>query len=189
MEASGQEMPAKDKENSELNDNVLMEAPSSLPTKAHYDNVKMKYFNSLGMSKPPSGPLPNRERGSTVPTKYHELTKDLSTADREYIRKPISPARKRSISTPLNTTKGIPIPGVKVSEPIQSGVFQFDSDEELSGDEYRDFEEEPQSYIPGSQFIPPHEMLAKGDGFEVGTARSLAVWESQRRKKLNDVSE
>jgi len=187
MEASGQEMPTKEKENSEENDNVLMEAPSSLPTKVHYDNVKMKYFNSLGMSKPPSGAIP-RERGSTAPTKYHELTKDLSTRDKEYIRKPISPARKRSVSTPINTTKGIPIPGVKVSDSIQSGVFQFDSDEDLSGDEYREYEEEPQSYIPG-QFIPPHEMLAKGDGFEVGTARSLAVWESQRRKKMNDVSE
>jgi len=188
MEESG-EIPTKDKENSsEEGENVLMEAPSSLPTKVHYDNVKMKYFNSLGMNKPPTSASNSRERGSTAPTKYHELTKDLSNADKEYLRKPISPARKRSASTPINTiSKGIPIPGVKV-ESIQSGVFQFDSDEDLSGDEYRDFDEEPQSYIPG-QFIPPHEMLAKGDGFEVGTARSLAVWESQRRKKMNDVSE
>jgi len=155
-----------------------------LPSKAHYDKVKMKYLSTLGMNKPPAISFP-RERGKTAPMKYGDVTDQLSAADKEYIRKPISPARKRSVSTPINTiTKGIPIPGVR-TESSDDTIFQFDSDEDRSEE---DRSEEDDYSLSNSKFIPPHEMLAKG-GFEVGTARSLAVWESQRRKKMNDLSD
>jgi len=192
MEQSEQEeMPTKDKENSGIDENGTFDGPSSLPTKAHYDAVKMKYFSSLGMNKPPTNTVTKRERGKTEPSsRYADLTVDLTPDDKEFIKKPISPARKRSISTPLNAiSKGIPIPGSKTSESIHA-IFQFDSDEELSGSDEvgKEIDDEAMSYRPGQQFIPPHEMLKKGGDFEVGTARSLAVWENQRRKKMNDLS-
>jgi len=153
------------------------QGPSSLPPpKVHYDSVKMKYFASLGMNKPP--PNVKRERGQTTPLKFADPTHDLSEEDKAYL-KPISPSRPRSVSTPIGTTKGIPIPGKNET------LFQFDSDEEFSGEEKQSTPDE-NSYR--GKFIPPHEMIAKG-GFEVGTARSLAVWESQRRKRMNDVSD
>jgi hypothetical protein len=153
-------MKEKEKENTGENGGVAFEGASSLPTKAHYDSVKMKYFSSLGM-KPPVNMEPKRERGSTAPVKYAELTKELSAADKEYIRKPISPARKRSVSTPLNAiSKGIPIPGSKGEIEIQETLFSFDSDEEFSGEDYAQDEDNATSYRPG-EFIPPHEMLKR----------------------------
>jgi len=184
-----EEMPTKEKENTESNENSTFEGPGSLPTKAHYDAVKMKYFSSLGMNKPPNNNVIKRERGRTEPSsRYADLTADLTADDKEFIRKPISPARKRSISTPLNTiSKGIPIPGSKTSETIHA-IFEFDSDEELSGSDEVDREIDDEESYRTVQFIPPHEMLKKVGDFEVGTARSLAVWENQRRKKMNDLS-
>eukprot|EP01118_Nematostelium_gracile_P004803 TRINITY_DN15732_c0_g1_i1.p1 TRINITY_DN15732_c0_g1~~TRINITY_DN15732_c0_g1_i1.p1 ORF type:complete len:176 (-),score=47.49 TRINITY_DN15732_c0_g1_i1:65-592(-) len=173
------EIPGAFKPEETPKDENPFEGPSSLPAKGHYDAVKMKYFASLGMNKHPTPP-PNRERGQTTPPlRYNEITNALSEDDRNYL-KPISPARKRSISTPINTTKGIPIPGSRASE---SGIFSFDSDEEMPNE--AGSPDMPEESWRGGKFIPPHELMAKGD-FEVGTARSLAIWEAQRRKRGND---
>jgi len=183
MEESDKSMPSKDKEEilTSLNEPVL-EGASSAPSKAHYDVVKMKYFSSLGMNKPPND-IMKRDRSTTAPPINQELT---TTADKRYIIKTTSPARKRSVSTPPNS-KGIPIPPGRSESMAHSTMFQFDSDEEEFNQVGKQYDDNA-SYRPGGEFIPPHEMLAKGS-FEVGTAKSVAVWESQRRKKMTDLTE
>jgi len=64
-------------------------------------------------------------------------------------------------------------------------MFHFDSDEDNSQED--SVSEDDENVVrSSSKFIPPHEMVAKDKSFEVGTARSLAVWESQRRRKMSD---
>jgi hypothetical protein len=145
--------PSKDKENT--TENEIPEGPSSVPSKAHYDAVKMKYFASLGMNKPPLD-ISKRDRSTTAPVlKYPELTTDLSAVDKQYIRKPSSPARKRSVSTPLNSTKGIPIPGSgRVSDGMHAAIFQFDDDDDDTPQTENNVEDNA-SYRPGQVLAYP----------------------------------
>jgi len=170
----------------------------------HYSNVKMKYFASLGMSKTPSGVLPsgmegtsfgtsqsyttNRDRTKTVPTPMSTNTEPTGQAI------PIHANRKRSVSGPAllkEQQNGIPIPG----RPIYRGHQREPSDDEpfftmdsptesFANDNLMDpnFDDIPRP----RGFIPPHEMLQHRNlDFEVGTARSLAIFEMRRRNKMN----
>lgn len=175
----------------------------------HYNDVKMKYFRSLGMDNSAS-----RERGKTspAPPTLQQLQLPLHF-DNEFPRAPISPSRRRSASTPINiNTQGIPIPGTRPNRAYLApsvGTFgtlgtmiprtpSFDSDDGVFGlDE--DFQNgaviystveatatpplTPDDACATPQFTPPHEMVRKNeDSFEVGTAKSLAVWENKQRR-------
>lgn len=166
------------KEPTEEEDSVTLVATTP---KAHYDAVKMKYFSSLGMNKP-AQITEKRERGNTAPhkiqvgfepMKHQEVELDDDEAFVPAHRK------KRSISSPgivLHSQAAIPIPMGR--EPLRNHLSDSDSD-------CSDSEDEDGKKKKSSKFIPPHEMMAQKDSFQVGTARSLAVWETRRRANLN----
>lgn len=155
----------------------------------HYKNLKMKYYRSLGVqngaaavsntgSVPSSLPnntgsqlMEQRARTHTV-TVPSAIVRQMVPPNRDT---PMSPRKKRSTSTPIPITMPQPIPGAP-----NRNAPTFSSDEE----------EEEEEEIPDLQqheFIPPHEMLAKQhqNGFAVGTAHSVAVWEQKRRNMMN----
>eukprot|EP01119_Soliformovum_irregulare_P012024 TRINITY_DN308_c0_g1_i1.p1 TRINITY_DN308_c0_g1~~TRINITY_DN308_c0_g1_i1.p1 ORF type:complete len:245 (+),score=38.96 TRINITY_DN308_c0_g1_i1:347-1081(+) len=116
--------------------------------------------------------------------------------------------KKRSISVPdmfsAQVPAAIPIPvRGALGEALRN--HQVDSDDESfpssdsvdsdaenedgspnSGDQDVEVRRRSGSARKSKQFVPPHEMLAQnGESFEVGTARSLALWETRRRAKMN----
>jgi len=141
----------------------------------HYDSVKMKYFATLGMSKPP-GPDKDtrRERTFTAPPQPFSSS---------------NPARRRSVSGPvtnLERENGIPIPKNAyrhTREPSEDEPF-FPMDSP-SHSPSTSSPESTTEHIPTRRFIPPHEMVKKNKDFQVGTARSVAVYETRRRQQMN----
>lgn len=180
-------MEIKKKEPTEEDDSVTLVATTP---KAHYDAVKMKYFSSLGMNKPAQMPE-KRERGKTAPHKIQLGFEQIKHQEVEFDDdEAFVPAhrKKRSISSPgivLHSQAAIPIPMGR--EPLRNHLSDSDSDsdsEDEDGKKKKSSKVTPRFFIH-SKFIPPHEMMAQKDSFQVGTARSLAVWETRRRANLN----
>jgi len=167
--------------------------------------VKLRYFQSLGMNKPPqmASSVPNfsstqlkpkklsRARTKTSPTK---IPPDLLEEE----------SRKRATSTPIpigmqNLTIAVPIPSSGTGSRHESF---HSSDDEINNkpynseeeEDFEEIEEQTISFLSTSlkstspengKFVPPHEMLKKTHGdFNVGTAQSVAVWEQRRRQYI-----
>jgi len=161
------------------NDNgMLLEQPTALLKSSsdlsnnhtnnnkHYANVKMKYFQSLGMQQAPNltAIAPKREKNRSV-SSTSTINNQLLEEPAEQLRAD-SPSKKgRSISSPplpqqnrISPPTAIPVPKRKNSN------MDSDSDDEDS-----------------EKFRPPHEMM-QSQSFKVGTAYDVAVWDRQRRR-------
>jgi len=202
--------------------------------KAQYDNVKMRYFSSLGMAKP--GPT----MSSSVPTNSMlslqnsppsevfafevnaHTQQQISKRDRtktaplayNYDNLQDKDARKRTTSVPIpigaqGNTKSVPMAisvgtylltkshddsededssSQDLNKSMDKVTGDLDEDimfqEESSNEKVKNFTKESPTGT-NANFVPPHEMLAKNmkEGFNVGTAHSVAVWENRRRPK------
>jgi hypothetical protein len=177
--------------------------------RAHYENVKKKYFLSLGMTKPITGPglVSKIQRNKTQPalptSKPFPMDDNLpqvannanedpnsssssSTSSSIGISTtPISRSR-RAISTPAAACLGtapVPVPSRHPNKETAN-----EEDEEEYEEEYEENEEASQEGATTrtrKKFIPPHEMLARKTDFSVGTARSVALWEQRRRNQMD----
>jgi len=125
------------------------------PSKDHYDNVKKKYFSTLGVNKP-------KERSFTNPPETQESD---------------SQNHPRSKSNPIPILTHSPI-GAQILDDVKEIESQETSDDIYVGSPSQQ----------NRKFIPPHEFLEAQDDptdFQVGTARSLAVWEKNRRNAFS----
>jgi len=192
----------------------LIGLSTSLPAKAHYDSVKMKYFQSLGMAKHPTGSTtssPAQADGNSAKSR-DSRSKTLNIPHSEKLDIPINIPNKNPTPKKRATSHPIPIkrddPTVMFAATVDTFHFDmdFDSEEGSPAEEHSlsnnsrnssvdDFSEdsfnkeaEDDSLSPGKRnkkkFIPPHEMVATNDDFNVGTARSVARWESHRRREM-----
>lgn len=154
-----------------IESSLPMETVGSAPSDSqekHYSNVKMKYFASIGVGSKAVPPQPSdpslqikKVRTQTTPESVMFQFED----DDEFSKR-----KGRSSSTPsapiqMSNSPIVPVPTIPGS---YQGHSQYESD-----DEERD------------EFIPPHELAQRRKGFEVGTARSVAIWEQKRRNQHN----
>jgi len=202
--------------------------------KKQYDNVKRRYYSSLGMNRPtptmsssvPLHQMRTMGTSDSPPNEERIFTLDSDTGTK----------RDRTKTTPVPKNDGalvemlrkqrtsstpIPIngPTLKPVMAVSVGTFlskQQDSDDEdllelnksmertigdMDEDLLFDAESDERNLSsssssaqsitspgPGSNssFIPPHEMLAKNmkEGFNVGTAHSIAVEQRRRPKNI-----
>jgi len=178
--------------------------------RAHYENVKKKYFMSLGMNKPVGPPSAEKKkepargpRTKTQPPPVSMFMMDedpFRAEDGAQTTSSGSMRSKRSVSTPIPVsalgTTPVAVPMSHDVSPVNqhssgSGPRSEDSDEELYENE-EDVESPTQvenfstsADRKKKHFIPPHELLAKKSDFNVGTARSVTVWENRRRTQLD----
>jgi hypothetical protein len=176
--------------------------------RAHYENVKKKYFLSLGMTKPTTGPglVPKIQRNKTQPalptskpfpnddnlrqvTNANEdpnSSNSSSTSSSIGISTTPIPRSRRAISTPTAACLGtapVPVPSRHPNKETAN-----EEDEEEYEEEYEENEESSQEggkTRTRKKFIPPHEILARKTDFSVGTARSVALWEQRRRNQMD----
>lgn len=187
-----------------------------------YDNVKKKYFLSLGMNKPPAtgkqrtssdssfsmsseAPI-TKQRTKTEPSL--PLNTNESTASPNGIaipkKQPLIPSnnpRVRSISHPVpSTNAAASLPhnlgeDILFEEEYENGVWTSEANEALDTSfdtehthtiQFSEEDEEDPSNS-NRRFIPPHELLAQtSSSFNVGTARSVAIWEQKRRQMMDN---
>jgi len=131
---------------------------------SHYDNVKKKYFQSLGMN------------GGPPPMKIRSYTENSPTQE------PISPKRIRSVSQPISQPIVIGQTKPGASNPITMAV-SIGSAKTITMFEEEEDEEKP---VYSSSFVPPHEMMKyDSSAFTVGTAVSVSRWEREIKKNSN----
>mmetsp|Transcript_5833 Transcript_5833/g.8167 ORF Transcript_5833/g.8167 Transcript_5833/m.8167 type:complete len:239 (-) Transcript_5833:132-848(-) len=187
-----------------------------------YDNVKKKYFLSLGMNKPPAVTKPrtssessyslsseapiSKQRTKTEPSPVS--TNESITAPngiaipKKQVTIPSNNPRIRSISHPVpaTTTVAASLPhnlgqDILFEEEYENGVWTQESNETLDTSldaehahtiQFSEEDEEDPSNS-NRRFIPPHELLAQtSSSFNVGTARSVAIWEQKRRQMMDN---
>jgi len=167
--------------------------------RTQYDSVKMRYFLSLGMNKPPqmASSVPTLSSSSQLKPIIKRPRTKTSPSKRQIKLEDDDETRKRAISTPIpigmqpSTGVAVPIPtnGSRRGSSLASDEGSEEIEESEEEEEESEEGEESQSFLSVSpehgQFIPPHEMLKQGHSdFEVGTAQSVAVWEQRRRQYI-----
>jgi hypothetical protein len=171
MEATQVDMPKENQDPHEVEDSKAEFLNTIKNPQQHYDNVKMKYFATLGMNK-------SRDRTLTAPPTNAQ---------------PMSPSnpviRRRSVSGPVRAERenGIPIPKTAYRhqrEPSEDEPF-FPMDSPSQSPTKEDDSPDELPHHHSRKFIPPHEMVQRDLDFQVGTARSLAVYETRRRNQMN----
>lgn len=188
-----------------------------------YDNVKKKYFLSLGMNKPPGAVVKQRtssdgsfsliseapiskQRTNTepsLPIMTHESTiaPNGIAIPKKPPTIPSNNPRVRSVSHPVPSTQvAASLPhnlgeDILFEEEYENGVWTKESTETLDTSFEAEhvhtiqFSEEDEEDPSNSnrRFIPPHELLAQtSSSFNVGTARSVAIWEQKRRQMMDN---
>jgi len=160
----------------------------------HYNNVKKKYFDSLGMNRP-SATLSLTPQ--SAPTGQKPLTARLhaeqKSSERSRTRtvpnfkQPNSAERQRSSTLPIPISPPV---GDELLFPITISSFAgpnllqpTPSIQSISPQDYGGHSDDDggNSEDDSDQFIPPHELLKQGESFNVGTARSLAHIERRQR--------
>jgi len=193
--------------------------PTSVAFAAHshpndeYRKVKMKYFMSLGMNKPPRSasepaePGKPKERTRTMPganvmpSASNEEWESASSLE-DSLGLETGSARQRSLSTPPITiqrmpvlpTHEIPIP-TNLTSP-RNPHWKTESPDSgssvgsASSQDDEEFEKFSHKKNRKKEFIPPHILAQQRDAsapFQVGTAHSVTLWEQARRKKHSNV--
>jgi len=188
------------KENKQENENIVPDAKS-----IHYNNVKKKYFDTLGMNKPTSNQL-----GQSAPTSAKPLSEMLNAEQQKsnasyfgrdrtktvpnYKLSPEKQQRDRSstLPIPINTkTEDLLFPITVSSMAPATSMFinnqKFGSfaDSPNQNNQLATHSDEDDSSVhsedENEKFVPPHELLKQSESFNVGTARSLAYIERKQR--------
>jgi len=186
------------KENKQENENIVPDAKS-----IHYNNVKKKYFDTLGMNRPTSNHV---QMGQSAPTSAKPLSEMLNTEQQKsaisyfgrdrtktvpnYKLSPEKQQRDRSstLPIPINTkTEDLLFP-ITVSSMAPASMFinnqklgSFPDSPNQNQDAIHSDEDSVHSEDENDKFVPPHELLKQSESFNVGTARSLAYIERKQR--------
>jgi len=165
------------------------------------------------MAKHPTGSTTSsaaQADGNTAKSR-DSRSKTLNIPHSEKLDIPINMPNKNPTPKKRATSHPIPIkrddPTVMFAATVDTFHFDMDFDSEegspaeqslsnnsrnssvddFSEDSFNN-EAEDGSLSPGKRnkkkFVPPHEMVATNDDFNVGTARSVARWESHRRREM-----
>jgi len=160
-----------------------------VPPAKHYANVKMKYFQTLGVQQHQL-PTPahsvtaiqhtgTRQRTKTTPavplsdSVTHVVQQQV--LEEEATTRTDSPTKKRSTSNPMpyQQSRVSPPAAIPVPNSGRKGLKHMnDVDDDDDDDD-------------NHEFRPPHEMMLP-NSFQVGTAYDVALWDRQRRRNLND---
>jgi len=187
-------------------------AALSSSVKDSYDSVKMKYFMSLGMKKPPSSAAPSapltsnatahpplvtdpttlskKERTKTTPTpNLSSMMFDLDLDEDD--TDSVASRKKRSVSTPIPISPAVaPALGVQIVKSTRGDADSEGEDDDRTGQSGEiDFYSKIQKQLQqGKKKTAKNKLASQGvaesGDFEVGTARDQWIAEQQLRRNM-----